>query len=74
MAEKEGFIELLDQAKISFSDIGLECVTTDANIQIRAYMRKDATKHGLDVWHLCKNLSKNLAKKATRKVSLCFII
>ena len=30
-----------------------------------------AVKHGLDVWHLCENLAKNLAKKA--KLAVCII-
>lgn len=69
MAEKDGFIELLQQAKECFGEGNLKSITTDANTQIRGYMKSDPVAHGLDVWHLCKNLSKNLTKKSTRKVS-----
>ena len=67
-AEKDGFVSCLDKAKQDFHSI--DTITTDGNISIRALMRKDQSgiKHGLDVWHICKNLSKNLANKATRKV------
>lgn len=68
MAEKDGFIECLDQAKKDFTNI--TSLTTDGNISIRAHMRKNEPDipHGLDVWHINKNLTKNLAKKATKKV------
>ena len=69
-AENNCFVELLEQAKEDLTDVGIATVTTDANSSIRAYMRKDRSevKHCLDIWHICKNLGKNLIRKATRKV------
>lgn len=67
MAEKDGFVKCLEEAK---RELDVESVTTDGNISIRAYMKnieKDVS-HGLDVWHLCKNLTKNLHAKARKKV------
>ena len=49
MVEKKAFIKLLNEAQVCFSDVGLESVTTDGNIQIRSYVKKDAAKHGLEV-------------------------
>lgn len=71
MAEKEAFIQLLESAKKDFGD-KLYSITTDGNISIRSYMRKEeeGIRHGLDVWHLAKNLVKNLTKKCTTKVSI----
>ena len=70
MAEKDGFIDCLNAAKETFSDIGITTITTDGNVSIRNYMAKEEReiKHGLDVWHVTKNLSKNLGKKAKKKV------
>ena len=69
IAEKETFVELLDKAKV---DLGgrLYSITTDGSISIRAHMKKNepAIRHGLDVWHLSKNVIKNLNKKCRRKV------
>lgn len=66
-SEKEAYVTLFEAAKNTFN---LRSVTTDGNVSIRAFMaRQDEVKHGLDVWHLCKNLSKNLAKKARSAVS-----
>jgi len=71
MAEKDCFIRAIAAAKEHLSAIGIKSVTTDANVQIRNYMRKEEkeVQHGLDVWHLNKNLQKNLLRKATRKVN-----
>lgn len=67
ICEKEGFIECYNQAKDIFV---LRSVTTDGNLMVKAYMKNENDViHGLDVWHLCKNLSKNLSKKATSAVS-----
>lgn len=69
MAEKECFVEVLNAARLSFETIAT--VTTDANVQIRNYMKSDTViKHGLDVWHVNKNLQKNLIKKAVKKLSI----
>ena len=72
-ADKQCFVELLEQSREELSEISLATVTTDANPSIRAYMHKDkgSTKHCLDIWHISKNLGKNLGKKATRKVTYC---
>ena len=70
-SEKEAYVTVFESAREIFN---LRSVTTDGNISIRAYMRgQAAVKHGLDVWHLCKNLAKNLAKKAKLAVSVCVI-
>lgn len=69
MAEKESFIELLNQAKNDLAN--LKSITTDGSISIRAHMKKEPNiQHGLDVWHLAKNLAKNLKKKCRTKVSI----
>ena len=66
-SEKEAFVTLYTAAKEIFN---LRSVTTDGNMSIRAFMRGEGgVKHGLDVWHLCKNLGKNLARKAKTAVS-----
>ena len=70
MAEKECFIELLDQAKKDLSN-NLKSITTDGSISIRAHMKKETNiEHGLDVWHLAKNLAKNIKAKCRGKVIL----
>lgn len=68
ITEKDAFVECLNAAKMDFGDIST--ITTDASPNIRRYMstNEDSIHHGLDVWHLNKNLVKNLTKKATRKV------
>ena len=69
-SEKEAFVTLNQAAKKLFD---LKSVTTDGNLSIRDYMRLEtAVKHGLDVWNLCKNLGKNLAKKAKTAVSTLY--
>lgn len=73
MAEKEGFIACLDSARETFSNESpLETVTTDGNLSIRSYMKEHGERlgviHALDLWHLNKNLAKNLTKKCTNKV------
>ena len=68
-SEKEAYVTVFESAREIFN---LRSVTNDGNISIRAYMREQAAvKHGLDVWHLCENLAKNLAKKA--KLAVCII-
>ena len=72
-AELACFVELLPQAT---EDLGvISVITTDGNVQIRNYMQQQTqwpTQHALDVWHVCKNLTKNLSKQATEKVGLFF--
>lgn len=70
-AEKDGFLMCLEKAMDEFV---LMSVTTDGNISIRAHMRDNEPDviHSLDVWHLCKNLTKNLVKKAKGVVSYSF--
>ena len=71
MAEKEAFVELVTEAK---ADLGakLKSITTDGSISIRAHMRKNEPNilHGLDVWHMAKNITKNLNRKCKTKVTL----
>lgn len=69
MAEKEAFVQCLQEAKEIFPH--LTTVTTDANSSIRSHMAKKEPNiiHGLDVWHLNKNLIRNLSKNATQKVN-----
>ena len=70
-AESNCFVELLEHAKEDLSNTGIATITTDGNTSIRSHMKKDRSgiKHCLDIWHICKNLGKNLIKKATRKVT-----
>jgi hypothetical protein len=59
-SEKEAFVAVFEAATSIFN---VRSITTDGNTSIRAFMRlQDAVKHGLDIWHICKNLAKNLAK------------
>lgn len=71
MAEKDGFLSCLGSARNSLEAVGIESITTDANVQIRNHMKRNVQdiQHGLDVWHLNKNLVKNLTKKARHVVS-----
>lgn len=67
-SEKEAFVAVFEAATSIFN---VRSITTDGNTSIRAFMRlQDAVKHGLDIWHICKNLAKNLAKKAKSVVSI----
>ena len=70
MAEKEAFITLFEKAKAELGPL-LKSITTDGNLSIRAFMKKDQSgvKHGLDIWHINKNLDKNLKAKCRTKVS-----
>ena len=69
MAEKEAFIALFEKAKAELGPL-LKSITTDGNLSIRAFMKKDQSgvKHGLDIWHINKNLDKNLKAKCRTKV------
>ena len=69
MAEKEAFITLFNKAREELGSL-FKSVTTDGSISIRAFMKKDTSgvKHGLDIWHLAKNLSKNIKAKCRNKV------
>lgn len=69
MTEKDAFVAGLGLLQDSLAGVGITSITTDANIQIRNYMKSvGGIKHGLDVWHVNKNLQKNLQKKASKKV------
>ena len=70
MAEKDAFIECVEAAKKDLPNIST--ITTDANPSIRSHIDQNEPdiKHGLDIWHLTKNLNKNIGKKATRKASI----
>lgn len=72
MAETDGFTICLEAAKDHFSNESpLETITTDGNTSIRSLMENQQDViHALDVWHLCKNLGKNLANKCKKVVSL----
>ena len=72
MAEKDAFVICLNAAQTDFSqDSPLETVTTDGNVSIKSYIANQTDViHALDIWHLCKNLAKNLANKCKRVVSI----
>ena len=68
-AERDGFVKCFERA-IAHYPAGVDTITTDGNVSIRAYMKRSGmgVTHALDVWHICKNLGKNLGKQVTRKV------
>ena len=57
-------------------DFALKSVTTDGNLMVRSHMKhhEPDVLHGLDVWHLCKNLARNVALKAKRAVSITTLL